>query len=627
MAGFNRVWGFALNNPVGERAPGATVTAYVSGTTTQIALYADAAGSQPVANPFTADDDAYYDFYAAPARIDLQFSGVGIDVPFTLGDVVQIPTYPNALFDLTAYGAVGDGVTDDTLAVQAAIDACAANGGGQVYAPQGNYLITSGLVVPVNNGIQIVGEGFKLSIFTAPLTSGNFLTVGDNTARTLGFQMYGFGVEMSGASGATTNGVVWTRCVNCAVDAVEILGTIGTDLGKGFVVSGDGDSTHNNYFGKLLQIRRDWTIGQSFEGWAGNVNTCNNNTIQTIVTRNTSKPNTGTKGISFDRYTGDNYCAMPNVEDYDTAYDIDGRNVTGFIRAEAYFTGLHYGANSSSNWLVGTLFSGAGETTVNDQGSFANTFIDHRSFMWQQTASELRFRIGNNIYDLTSVLEFKPGTTAGVERLAEIIFFNHGGTRLFDIQKTTGNVFQIRDRVNATARFLIRSAVNDSTDINSAGTAAVNLNRPTSGAGGGLGGVIGGAGTGVQTWFVTGPGDAVFNTVCGLRLTQAYSASMTPDIALGQFFRISVNNNTNFTINRPINPPASFVRALVIGIEIRNTSGGAIGVATWEGSPSGYAMGAAWTQPGSFKSRTIWFIWNGTYWEEVNRTAADVTVF
>jgi hypothetical protein len=55
------------------------------------------------------------------------------------------------------YGATGDGVTDDTAAIQAAI-----NSSTLVYIPRGNYLITSELTLP---GIRkIYGEGYASTL-------------------------------------------------------------------------------------------------------------------------------------------------------------------------------------------------------------------------------------------------------------------------------------------------------------------------------------------------------------------------------------------------------------------------------------------------------------------------------
>jgi hypothetical protein len=48
-------------------------------------------------------------------------------------------------FDVTDYGAVGNGSTDDTAAIQDAIDACVAAGGGTVWFPEGIYQIDGAL--------------------------------------------------------------------------------------------------------------------------------------------------------------------------------------------------------------------------------------------------------------------------------------------------------------------------------------------------------------------------------------------------------------------------------------------------------------------------------------------------
>jgi hypothetical protein len=66
-----------------------------------------------------------------------------------------IPDWPIGVNVVTDHGAVGDGIADDTQAIQAAIDACPPK--HAVYLPNGTYLIT-GLVKVNRNYVVIRGE-------------------------------------------------------------------------------------------------------------------------------------------------------------------------------------------------------------------------------------------------------------------------------------------------------------------------------------------------------------------------------------------------------------------------------------------------------------------------------------
>jgi len=70
-------------------------------------------------------------------------------------------------FDVMDFGTLGDGVNDDTSAIQAAIDAAKNAGGGLVFIPKGIFLITSQLDLYPN--IIIRGAGREVS-FVAPST-------------------------------------------------------------------------------------------------------------------------------------------------------------------------------------------------------------------------------------------------------------------------------------------------------------------------------------------------------------------------------------------------------------------------------------------------------------------------
>lgn len=109
------------------------------------------------------------------------------------------------VYNVKAYGAVGDGVTDDRAAIQAAIDACPA---GIVYFPSGNYSVSG--TVFIKPGISLWGN----SMFTSNLiASANGVNIVGYIAPALasGFDIRDLGFSSGG----------FTGCAGIYIDGVD----------------------------------------------------------------------------------------------------------------------------------------------------------------------------------------------------------------------------------------------------------------------------------------------------------------------------------------------------------------------------------------------------------------------
>jgi len=74
------------------------------------------------------------------------------------------------IFPITAYGAVGDGATNNNSAFSKAIIAAVAAGGGVVFVPPGNFVITTKIDLATN--VSLEGVGFNSIITTTQTGAG-----------------------------------------------------------------------------------------------------------------------------------------------------------------------------------------------------------------------------------------------------------------------------------------------------------------------------------------------------------------------------------------------------------------------------------------------------------------------
>lgn len=117
-------------------------------------------------------------------------------------------------YSVKSYGAVGDGTTNDTAAVQAAIDAVPSTG-GIVWFPAGTYkLVTSALTLKSN--LTLAGAGSNASIIHQTTTTVSALAGVDVNTVTIR------DLQLQGPASGSGNGIVLTRSSNANVHYIRM---------------------------------------------------------------------------------------------------------------------------------------------------------------------------------------------------------------------------------------------------------------------------------------------------------------------------------------------------------------------------------------------------------------------
>lgn len=135
-----------------------------------------------------------------------------------------------SVLNIKSYGVKGDGVTDDTAAIQEALD-----NGGAIYFPAGTYLVNSTLVI--KDGTYIQGDGFDKTVIKA-------------------------------ANGANLVGVAWRGTVGATTSHSTLYPIVRTESNsKGISISGIGvydDGAYTSGNGKTrVGILPYYTYGMS----------------------------------------------------------------------------------------------------------------------------------------------------------------------------------------------------------------------------------------------------------------------------------------------------------------------------------------------------------------------------
>lgn len=177
----------------------------------------------------------------APMDGDIFLGENASNVPF-YPTALQLANYSNGqiTLDVKAFGAVGDNVTDDSAAIQSALNSFTLIGtglNGTLLFPPGQYKIVTGLVLPhaVGGMISILGygaqlitsESIKILSRERPVDNGEAINLTKQLIHIEGLEFFGgtVGLEMSATFGLSLTNIR-VEDSTTGIDLIFCLGTV-----------------------------------------------------------------------------------------------------------------------------------------------------------------------------------------------------------------------------------------------------------------------------------------------------------------------------------------------------------------------------------------------------------------
>lgn len=157
--------------------------------------------------------------FGASGNLNLKIEGATIETA-TVDDLITKAPW----IDVRAYGAVGDGVTNDTTAIQSALTYAETFDRAVVWVPNGTFLLNAGLTI--GTGTRLTGIGTLK--FAAGVTAGTKMltnserVTGNSGIWISGLTLDGNRTDNSGSAGLT--GIDWTMVTDSVVEKTTITG-------------------------------------------------------------------------------------------------------------------------------------------------------------------------------------------------------------------------------------------------------------------------------------------------------------------------------------------------------------------------------------------------------------------
>jgi len=270
------------------------------------------------------------------------------------------------------FGAVGDGVTDDLTEIQAAIDFVEAAGGGQVFFPAGDYLISAKLTA--DSDVALVGEGQDVSRILGDNLTTALISSSVVATRFFRWTFRDIGFDNQDRANAGGIGIDATNISMATFDNVQI-----SNVEKGLLLvknGASGGAFYNDFYSlRIITVDTGIDIGDTANEnrfYGGRINDC---ITGVVIDDNTSNTFWGTA-----------------VEVFTTAFSISPSNTTQYtklndVRLEntpTSGTGILIGATAQSTYIKQPMFVGL-TADITDGG--VDTNIDSDNIFQHGTGS------------------------------------------------------------------------------------------------------------------------------------------------------------------------------------------------------------------------------------------------